>query len=106
MGILVPMAKSKNVPIEARRIRKVRKAAGLSARQVSILSGYAPNYLARIERGATHAPAFEVMAALARVLGASLDWLAYGQGAPPSADQIRQAVEAARAASAPAQRAA
>lgn len=101
MGIIAPMpvALSRDT---ARRLTRARKLAGLSSRQLSDLAGVSDGFAAQIERGDAKAPAFGVIDSFAQVLGVSLDWLAHGVDPQPSAEQIKAAVEAARARRAPA----
>jgi transcriptional regulator with XRE-family HTH domain len=80
------------------RLTRARKLGGLSGRQLSQLAGVADGFASMIERGVSRAPSFGVMDAFALVLGVSLDWLAHGIGPEPTAEQIKAAVEAARAA--------
>lgn len=79
------------------RLTRARKLGGLSGRQLSQLAGVADGFASMIERGVSRAPAFGVIVAFARVLGVSLDWLARGVDPQPTAEQIKAAVEAARA---------
>lgn len=80
-----------------KRLTKARKLGDLSSRQLSTLAGLASNYSAMIERRAAKNPAFGAVLALARVLGISLDWLAYGVGEAPSREHVQAAVAQARA---------
>jgi transcriptional regulator with XRE-family HTH domain len=79
-----------------KRLAKARKAAGLSARQLSTLAGLAENVCAIIERGRVKNPSFAVVSQLAHVLGLSLDWLGNGLGPEPTKASILAAVEAAQ----------
>lgn len=57
-----------------------------------------PSVPGMVERGHIHRPALDVVRAMARVLGASLDWLVDEVGPAPTPEQVRAAVQAARAA--------
>lgn len=98
VGRLVPMMDPTILPLDVRRrLAKARTLGKLSGRQLSSLAGMASNYSAMIERGASRHPAFWVVSRLACVLGVSLDWLARGEGEPPTREQVLSAVERARA---------
>jgi len=70
--------------------------AELSARELCSLAGVTVSVAAMIERGHIHRPAADILAALACVLGISLDWLILGKGEAPSGARVKAAVEAAR----------
>jgi transcriptional regulator with XRE-family HTH domain len=79
------------------RLRDARERGELSARELCLLSGVTVSVAAMIERGHIHRPGVDNLAAFARTLGVSLDWLVLGVGDEPTTDQIRKAVEEARA---------
>lgn len=88
------MVPSAPLPLDVRRrLAKARKLGQLSGRQLSTLAGVASNYSAMIERGASRHPAFWVVSRLAYVLGVSLDWLARGDGDPPTKEQVTAAID-------------
>jgi transcriptional regulator with XRE-family HTH domain len=80
-----------------KRLRKARKLAQISARELDRLAGRTPGHAGLIE----HRPGADVMAgtvlAYADVLGLSLDWLIAGRGAEPIAARVQAAVVEARA---------
>lgn len=80
----------------ARRLRRLRRAAEISARALDALARLAPGHTALIESGRRVAPSTATASALSAVLGVSLDWLIAGRGEPPSDDVIRASVDAAR----------
>lgn len=79
------------------RLHVVRVRAGLSARELSRLAGLTGAHVGLVESGTIKAVGAPTAAALARVLGCSLDWLVLGQGEPPSDAELAAAVAAARA---------
>lgn len=62
------------------RLRSARSALGLSARELSRLAGLSPTHVSGLESGPRVHMEARVMAALAEVLGCSLDWLVRGVG--------------------------
>jgi transcriptional regulator with XRE-family HTH domain len=68
----------------AQRLRRARKAAGLSARRLDALAGLTPCHTSLIESGLRENPKATTVAALAKALGVSLDWLVSGRGPPPT----------------------
>jgi transcriptional regulator with XRE-family HTH domain len=67
---------------------------GLSAIGLSRLAGLPSGaHVGLIESAARPNPTIETLSKIAGVLGVSIDWLATGEGAPPTAEQIRAAVE-------------
>lgn len=73
-------------------------AGGLSLRELSKLAGLFGTHAALIESGRRTNIEGKTAVALARVLGVSTDWLLTGEGDEPTAEQVRAAVERARAA--------
>lgn len=74
------------------RLAKLRQQAQLSQRELSRLAGVADTYVRLCEGGARREPCVEHVARLVLVLGASLDWLVLGRGAPPTRQALRLAV--------------
>jgi transcriptional regulator with XRE-family HTH domain len=74
------------------RLTALRNQAQLSQRELSRLAGVAPTYVRLCEAGARREPCVDHVARLALVLGASLDWLVLGRGAPPTPQAVRLAV--------------
>ena len=68
-----------------------------SARELDKLADLTPCHTSLIESGRRPNPESETLRAIANTLGISLDWLVLGQGDPPREDDVRAAVERARA---------
>lgn len=83
------------------RLGWLREQAGISARGLGLLAKLHPTHVGLIERGERVDPSSSAMDQIAVVLGCSLDWLIAGRGAPPSPEDVRAAVERARAAAQP-----
>lgn len=81
----------------AGRLRLARESAGLSASGLSKLARITGSHVGLIEAGERVNPQLKTLAAIASVLGVSLDWLVYGEGEMPAPDDVRASVEAARA---------
>jgi transcriptional regulator with XRE-family HTH domain len=64
----------------AQRLRRARDASELSARRLDKLAGLTPGHTTLIESGRRLNPTAATAAALARVLGVSLEWLVSGRG--------------------------
>lgn len=79
------------------RLRSMRARAGLSGGELSRLAGLARAHVGLIESRAIKTIEAPTAAALATVLGCSLDWLVLGQGEAPSDAALAAAVNAARA---------
>lgn len=77
------------------RLRHLRKAGGLSQRDLDRLAGTSECYASRIEKG-TRETGTAVARAYAGVLGCSLDYLLSGRGDEPSEAEIRAAIEACK----------
>lgn len=71
----------------------------MSARELSLLAGLSHGLVALIESGFVAQPSIGTSAAIARVLGVSLDWLINGIGDEPTVEQVCAAIERARLAS-------
>lgn len=82
------------------RLRWTREIAGLSMRSLSDLSDLDPSHIRLIELGDRPDPRVDTLGAIARVLGTTVDWLAFGHGTAPTAEEIAAAVDRARAAQA------
>lgn len=82
------------------RLRQVRLIGGLGCRELDRLAGLGEGHVSMIETGKRPNIESRIAAALADVLGLSLDWLVRGLGPNPSAKRVRAAVERARAAAA------
>lgn len=71
-------------------------------RGLSDLASLDSSHVRLIESGVREDPRSQTLAAIARATGATLDWLIAGKGDPPSAEDVRAAVERARIAAQPA----
>lgn len=78
------------------RLRATRLLAGVSARELGRLARLQHSHVSLIESGAVANVRVDTLAALARALGCSLDWLVNGEGDAPSEATVRAAVDAAR----------
>lgn len=67
----------------AARLKWARRARDLNARQVDDLAHLTRGHTMLIERGLRVDPSVSTVAALARALGVSLDWLIAGYGPFP-----------------------
>jgi transcriptional regulator with XRE-family HTH domain len=78
------------------RLQKTRELAECTARELDRLAETAEGHASLIESGVVKNVTVETAAALAKVLGVSLDWLITGDGKSPSERAVRAAVEMAR----------
>lgn len=79
------------------RLREVREAAGISARELDRLAGLTPNHTSLIEGRAGCELRSGTLEALSEALGISLDWLVRGVGREPAPARLRDAIRRARA---------
>lgn len=84
------------------RLKKIRKEAGLTQRELAKRSGVSYSYLTKLEAGEQTNPTYEVLDALGKVLGQPLgaifdfsDTEDPEENAPPTAQQIGRAYEKA-----------
>lgn len=78
------------------RLRWARVTAGISCRELDRLSGTTPGHAWAVEQGNRGRHETRTIAAFARALGVSLDWLVHGEGEEPTAEHIAAAVAARR----------
>lgn len=78
------------------RLRELRQSLGLSQQKLSLLAGLTASHVGLIEQNRIDNVSTDTAAALAKVLGCSLDWLVSGDGEPPSLDVSQEALAAAR----------
>lgn len=78
------------------RIHEARVRGGITARELDRLAGITAGHTSLIESGYVRNVSAETAARIARVLGASLDWLLLGRGRAPSERIVKAAIEAAR----------
>ena len=71
-------------------------ASDLSGRELARLAGISESHPWLIESGQRPHVASHLLAAMARVLGVSLDWLINGEGETPTPEDVQAAVEEAR----------
>jgi len=77
--------------------RSVLRAAGLSSAELARLAGLkGPSHIGMIERGERSEISGSTAVEIARVLGTTAEYLIAGRGAPPSEEEVRAAVDAAR----------
>lgn len=69
----------------------------MSCSQLDRLAGLHRGHVWQIEQGEGANPKAATVVALATALGCTVGWLLAGEGAPPTADDVRAAVERARA---------
>lgn len=80
------------------RLREARElVSDLSARGLDELAGLTHGHTWMIESGQRGEPELKTAAKLAKTLGVSLDWLAFGTGEAPTEELVRHAVDKARA---------
>jgi len=87
----------------AERIRQLRETASgnVSQRLLGKLARASPAYVGQLESGHVENPGVGKIAGIAEALGASVEYVLFGAGEPPSKEQIDAAVEAAKARLAP-----
>ncbi len=78
------------------RLRDARSLTSLGTRELDRLAGLTEGHTSAIETGTRPNVEARTAAALARVLGVTLDWLIEGTGKAPSLRAVRAAVEVAR----------
>ncbi len=76
----------------SRRLERLRELGDISARALSMLIGASPNTVANLEAGRSRTPRSDILLSLARVLGTSAEYLAFGQGECPSVATVRDAL--------------
>ncbi len=77
-------------------MRHVRHRAGVTGADLGVLAGLSKGAVSMIESGNRPDPSGSTVAALARVLGVSADWLLSGTEPGPDTDVVKAAVAAAR----------
>lgn len=83
------------------RVARMRKAAGIGARTLSIAVGATHSVVAQIESGRIIDPRAKLLRALACALGTTMEYLLTGEGVEPGADEVREAFDAFLASKAP-----
>lgn len=78
------------------RLAGIVAASGLSDRALSVLAGLSPTHVTRILAGQRPNVSLATVAAIAKVTGVSLDYLAFG-GRRPKGPTIKAAVARAKA---------
>lgn len=74
------------------RLRRLRALGDISGRALSLLIGASQNTVLRLENEETQTPRGDVLVALARALGTSVEFIAEGVGDEPSAGAVRTAL--------------
>lgn len=67
-----------------RRLRRLRVAAGIGARPLSLAAGVSHAMVYQIEAGMIGEPGARVVLGLSEALGVSADWLLAGSGIDPN----------------------
>lgn len=78
------------------RLTELREKAGLTGRELDALAGLRACHARSIENGSRQRIEGRTLAALATVLGCSMDWLYWGVGEPPTQAIVDAAVRVAR----------
>lgn len=78
------------------RIDYLIAVSGISARLASSLAGLNPTFISRRKCSPKTIPRADFVIALAKVFGTNAEWLFAGIGAPPTPDQVREAVAQAK----------
>lgn len=79
------------------RVDRLLQASGLDAKNLGLLCGLSSSHVGQITRGAVASPGMKTLGAIAETTGVSPAWLAFGEGDAPSDEEIRAAVDTARA---------
>jgi transcriptional regulator with XRE-family HTH domain len=79
----------------ADRVAELRRRSGLSLRLAARLSGLHDSHVCHLEKGRRPKPTDETIVKLCVLWGSSRGWLRYGEGRPPTNDQLCDAVYAA-----------
>lgn len=75
------------------RVIYLRQASGRSSSGFSVAAGLSRSAVRLIEVGTRGQPEMATISAICRVTGASLDWLANGDGDPPAEVDIRNTID-------------
>ena len=78
------------------RVRKLRGMAAISARELDRLAGISESHTSLLERSIGDRISARTAVAIAKVLGASLDWLLAGRGHEPTPETVKEAVSSVR----------
>lgn len=68
------------------KLKRLRKARGMSLQQVSVESGVSPSYISRLERNEKQSPSFPILVELARAL--KVDVLTLAEGLVEQEDEV------------------
>lgn len=79
------------------RLKAIREQNGVSARELSALADLSPAMVSHVENAVVEAPSMAIVARIAAVLGADLEWLVNGRGDAPTTEQAAEALASARA---------
>ena len=74
------------------RLEDLRQLGRISARKLSTLIGASPNTIRNIETQLCQAPRGDVLVALAKVLGTTVEYLVTGQEPAPTRQDVEQAL--------------
>jgi transcriptional regulator with XRE-family HTH domain len=67
------MIVAEQLPPLARRLKQLREAAGLSQQELAVAAGLSVSIVSQIEQGRREDPRVSTLAAVARVLSATID---------------------------------
>jgi transcriptional regulator with XRE-family HTH domain len=81
----------------ATRLGLLRNMAQVGNRELDRLAGITAGHSWLIENGKRENPELKTLEAIASATGASVGWLAAGEGRPPTVEQVHVAINAARA---------
>jgi len=88
---------SKSPSLLGQRVARLRKAAGIGARPLSIGIGATHSVIAQLESGRISDMRASLMLSLARALGTSMEFLLTGEGQEPTPEETRAAFESLKA---------
>ena len=78
------------------RLRQARQLGGVTGADLGVRAGLSKGAVSMIESGNRPDPSGSTVAALAKVLGVSADWLLSGTEPGPDAEAVKAAVALAR----------
>lgn len=70
-----------------RRVKELREMIGVSAKSLSLATGFSHNVVWQLESGYLTRPCADLIVNLAMLLGTSAEWLMRGVGSPPTPEK-------------------